>query len=220
MKALALASAAACVLTCSGCATPTVSLARGPRAYTSDRYPDVLERWTRVGHAYTLQGFEDQIAATATFESWDFRWAYVARYANDFRLTTSERTSLLEASLAEADREHQFYVAIYTSNRRWGELTRRTSAWRVLLVDDHGNEVAPAAIEPVVRPGALERTYFPYTTPWRQVFRIRFPRRTQRPDGTSAEILNDATRYFILRFSGPLGHSDLVWSIVAGAEPS
>ncbi len=190
-----------------------VSLREGPRSYTAQRYDDVLQRWTRTGHDYVLQGFEDQIGVTATYESWDFRWAYVIRYADDFRLSTIERTRLLETSLDAARREHEFYVALYTTNRRWGLLTRPTSAWRVLLVDDHGREVAPVAVDAVTHPGALERTYFPYTTVWRQVYRIRFPRRVPLAGGGEAEILNDRTHFFILRFAGPLGHTDLVWDV-------
>ncbi|MBI5517387.1 MAG: hypothetical protein HY909_26695 [Deltaproteobacteria bacterium] len=195
------------------CAAPTVSLREGARTYTAERYETVLERWTRVGHAYTFQGLEDQIAVTATFESWDFRWAYVVRYASDFRLSPSARTQLLDTSLREARRENVFYVALYTQSRRWGELTRPTSAWRVLLVDDHENAIAPIAVDPLARPGALERTYFPYTTVWRQVYRVRFPRRVSVPGRGEVEFLGDQVRFFLLRFAGPLGHTDLRWSV-------
>src|SRR5580692_928992 len=148
-----LAGAAAVTLT--ACGPGLVNLHEGPRTYTAQRYEEVLHRWTRTGHDYTLQGFDDQITATATYESWDFRWAYVTRYADDFRLSTADRTRLLETSLDASHHEHEFYVAMYTLSRRWGELTRPTSAWRVLLVDDHGREVAPIAVEAVPRPGAL-----------------------------------------------------------------
>jgi hypothetical protein len=197
------------------CAAPLVSLREGARSYTAERYETVLERWTRVGHAYTFQGLEDQIAVTATFESWDFRWAYVVRYASDFRLSPAARSHLLETSLREAQQENVFYVALYTQSRRWGELTRPTSAWRVLLVDDHENAIAPVAVDPIARPGALERTYFPYTTVWRQVYRVRFPRRVRLPGQESAEVdfLGDRVRFFLLRFAGPLGHTDLRWSV-------
>ncbi len=194
------------------CAVPRVSLREGPRIYTAPQYNDVLERWTRTGHVYTLNTLDDQLVVTATYQSWDFRWAYVVRYADDFRLATQERTRLLEASLDAARRGHEFYVALYTQNRRWGELTRPTSAWRPQLVTDRRVEVSPTSIEPVDRPGALERTYFPYTTPWRQVFRIRFPR-TVQVGGVETELLTSTTKYFILRFSGPLGSTDLVWHV-------
>lgn len=194
------------------CATPRVSLRESPRAYTANQYDDVLARWTRTGHVYTLNPPDDQLVVSATFESWDFRWAYVVRYAADFRIATEDRSRLLEASLAASRTEHEFYVALATQNRRWGELTRPTSAWRAQLVNDRRMEVSPLAIEPVNRPGALERTYFPYTTPFRQVFRVRFPRRVRGASGEE-ELLTPTTKYFILRFSGPLGSLDLRWDV-------
>ena len=195
------------------CAPQPVSLRQGPRAYTAESYDAVLQRWTREGHQYALQGLDDRIAVTATYESWDFRWAYVVRYAQDFRLTTPERQELLQHTLEAAQQEHEFYVALYTQSRRWGELTRPTSAWRVLLVNDRREEVAPVAIEPITRPGAVERTYFPYTTVWRQAFRIRFPRYLRSASGAEVEVIDERVRSFRLRFSGPLGTTDLVWDV-------
>ncbi len=200
-------------LALSACSTPNVDLRHGPRTYTAESYEDVLRRWTREGHVYTLNGLEDQLAATATYQSWDFRWAYAIRYAADFRLSTDDRTQFLQTSLGALDREHEFYVALYTQAFRWGELTRPTSAWRVLLVNDRRQEVAPVHIDPIQRPGALERTYFPYTTEWRQVYRVRFPRTLRVSGQGEVEVLPPGTRYFILRFSGPLGSSDLVWNV-------
>ena len=195
------------------CTSPTVSLRQGPRAYTAESYDVVLQRWTREGHQYALQGLDDRIAVTATYESWDFRWAYVVRYAQDFRLTTVERQELLQHTLEAAQQEHEFYVALYTQSRRWGELTRPTSAWRVLLLNDRREEVAPVAIEPINRPGAVELTYFPYTTVWRQAFRIRFPKYLRSASGAEVEVIDERVRSFRLRFSGPLGTTDLVWNV-------
>ena len=71
-------------------------------------------------------------------------------------------------------------------------------------------------IEPITRPGAVERTYFPYTTVWRQAFRIRFPKYLRTVGGAEVEDIDDRVRSFSLRFSGPLGTSDLVWRVTPG----
>lgn len=197
-----------------GCTPPGVSLRRGPRTYTAEAYPETLQRWTREGNGYTLRGlFDDHLAVTATYESWDFRWAYVIRYATDFRLTSEERARVLRTSLESADREHEFYVALSIPTRRWGDLASPTSGWRVLLVNDRQLEELPSAIEPVRQPGVLDRTYFPYTTVWRQVFRVRFPARTRSRSGESEAIIDERTRYFTLRFAGPVGTVDLTWYV-------
>lgn len=214
MAMRAAASLLVLALTAEGCVTPPVSLRQGPRSYTAQSYEEVLERWTRTGRGFTLAGFlDDQLVATATYESWDFRWAYVVRYASDFALTTDERSRLLRTSLEATQREHEFYVTLAIPNRRWGDLAAPSSAWRVVLVNDRNLAVLPTAIEPVRQPGVIERTYFPYTTVWRQVFRIRFPTRGDAHEGDAAALIDGRTRHFSLRFTGPVGQVDLTWQL-------
>lgn len=191
------------------CSEPKVSLGNGPREYVATDYPEVLKKWTRNASLVTVAELDDLLTVTATFESWDFRWAYVVRYAQDYRLTVEQRRELLETTLNESNTEHQFYVALYGSaNRRWTDLTKPQSSWIVRLIDEKGDETAPLKIELIEKPGALERTYFPYTTVWRQAFRIHFP----RANGGKPTIAPDA-KWFGLRFAGAEGNQELRWDI-------
>lgn len=214
LSALALVSAVSAVAAVSGCTEPRVSLAPGPREYVATDYPQVLKRWTRERSLIAVSELDDLLSVTATFESWDFRWAYVVRYAQDYRLTVEQRRTLLDKTLNETQDTHQFYVALYGTNRRWTDLTKPNSAWIVRLIDDKGNETAPATIELIVKPAALERTYFPYTTVWRQAFRIKFARVTNDDRPT---IAPDA-RWFGLRFAGAEGNEELRWEMGQNAE--
>lgn len=191
------------------CAQPKVSMGTGPREYTESDYAQVLDRWTRSKSLIQLSELDAPLNVTATFESWDFRWAYVVKYANDYRLTVEQRRSLLERTLAETRDAHRFYVALYGTKVRWSDLTRPNSAWIVRLIDEVGNETAPLQIELLNRPGPLEIQYFPYTTPWRSVFRIRFP--TTTPDGRAT--ISPSARWFGLRFAGAEGNEELRWEI-------
>ena len=205
------ASVVLSAVTLSGCAEQRVSLSGGPREYVASDYPEVLQRWTRSQSLIDVTQLDDMLTVTATFESWDFRWAYVVRYAQDYRLTVEQRRALLATTLKESTESHQFYVALYGANWRWIDLTRPNSAWIVRLIDDTGGETAPIEIEHIVKPGALERTYFPYTTQWRQVFRLRFPRAA--PDGRAT--IAPSTKWVGLRFAGAQGNEELRWSIDA-----
>lgn len=203
---IALLGAFASTLT--GCSENRISLATGPREYVANDYPDVLKRWTRTGSLVTLARLDDLLTVTSTYESWDFRWAYVVRYAQDYRLTVDQRRKLLQATLDETRGEHQFYVALYGTQRRWTDLSRPTSSWIVRLIDELGNETAPSKIDAIVKPGALERTYFPYTSPWRQAFRVHFPRST---DGKPS--VAETAKWFGLRFAGAEGNQELHWDV-------
>jgi len=199
-----------------GCADPKVSMSTGPREYTDSDYAQVLERWTRTKSLVVLSELDTMLTVTATFESWDFRWAYVVKYANDYRLTVEQRRTLLEKTLAETQDSHRFYVALYGTNVRWTDLTRANSAWIVRLIDDEGNETAPLSIELISRPGPLERRYFPYSTVWRNVFRIKFPTTTPSGQPTIAA----AARWFGLRFAGAEGNEELRWDIGEPGGPN
>jgi hypothetical protein len=206
---LVLAFASPCV----ACAEPTVSLATGPREYVPGDYAQVLKRWTREQSVIQLSELEDKLTVTATFESWDFRWAYVVRYADDYRLTVEQRHEVLERTLRETADNHEFYVALYGTNWRWSDLSRPTSAWTVRLIDDQGNETVPSKIESIVKPGPLEQRYFPYTNPWRRAFRIRFP----RFEGDGRPTIANTARWFGLRFAGAEGNGELRWKVDAQA---
>ena len=210
----ALVTLAAASLT--GCAAPLVSMAEGPREYVATDYESVLRQWTRTERLFALSELDNFLTATATFESWDFRWAYVVRYVQDYRLTIDERKKLLEKALDETKRRHQFFVAIYGGERRYNDLTRPDSAWIVRLIDDTGNETAPEEIQAIKKPNALERTYFPYNTVFRLAFRIRFPR--FGADGRPT--ISSKAKWFGIRFAGAQGNTQLVWDLESpDAEP-
>lgn len=210
-----LLAAAALALVSTGCAAQTVALTEGPREYVATDYDTVLNRWTRTERMFSLPELETYLTATATFESWDFRWAYVVRYVQDYRLTITERRKLLDKALDETRLRHQFFVALYGGERRHNDLTKTDSAWIVRLIDDTGNETAPQEIIAIKKPNALERNYFPYNTTFRQAFRIRFPRATAEGRPT----ISPQAKWFGLRFAGAQGNNELVWELPVRTTP-
>lgn len=194
-------------LSLAGCSPNKVSLRGGPREYVATDYEDVLERWTRTEDLITLAELDNLLQTTATFESWDFRWAYVVRYVEDYRLTIEQRKKLLEKTLDETKQGHHFFVAITGGERRFNDLTKPDSAWIVRLIDSTGNETAPEEITIIKRPNAIEQTYYPYITVFHQAFRIRFPQ--VRADGRPT--ISPNAEWVGLRFAGAQGNSELRW---------
>jgi hypothetical protein len=187
--------------------TPTVALREGPREYVAADYDAILKRWTRAERLYAFQGIDDVLSVSSTFESWDFRWAYVIRYAEDYRLTIEQRRELLANALQDARRHHQFFVSLYGNKPAEADLTKASPAWVVRLLDDKGHVTAPEEILPIKKPTVLERTYFPYATVWRQSFRVRFPSHT-----SAGPSIDPEAGLVTLRFSGPLGNLELQWT--------
>ena len=209
--------AVACIaatLSLGGCSQPRpVSLLQSPPRYGVNDYQRKLDEWTRGAHLVEFQGADSRLAVDATYLSVDFRAAYVARYVHDATLGAAEAEQTLATAMDHARQDHEFYVALETQSQRWGDLTRALSAWHVRLLDDRGHDVGPVRIEAEHRLTAADREYFPYSTPWRQVFRIHFPRQIT-VNGVQTDLLSPGTRWFVLRFSGALGTADLRWDVV------
>jgi cytoskeletal protein CcmA (bactofilin family) len=191
------------------CARQALSLHPEPRVFTPDDYSRVYDAWTRDSRVFSVNQLSDTLHVTATFESWEFRWAYVIRYAHDYAIDPATRDSMLRSTLADASQNHRFFVSMAGQRFRESDLTNKLSAWRVLLVDEQGNQTVPAEIEKIRRPGPVERIYFPSVSPYRLAFRITFPAR--RADGNPV-IPPDAGRV-VLRFTGVHGQVDLTWAM-------
>ncbi len=216
MRSLAVLGALAALA--AGCGGRALPIRPSARSFTAGDYERIYADWTRETDEFSFGRLEDVLHVTATFESWEFRWAYVVRYAADYSLRTEERTRLLRSSLTDAQERHRFFVTMLGNRYRESNLTDERSAWRVLLIDEQGRQTRPIEVERIRRPGAAERVYFPSVSTQRQTFRVAFP--TQHRDGTPV-IAPDA-RYLVLRFTGAEGTVDLRWDLDPNApsDPS
>lgn len=196
-------------LLCGGCKHYKLSMEPGPRVFTPDSYPLVWEAWTRDEESFSWKDLAHELHVTATFESWEFRWAYVVRYARDYSLAPVARDEMLQASLARSRQEHRFFVSLVGFDFRESNLVGRQSAWRVLLVDPQGNQSIPVMMERVRRPSAVDRVYFPQVDPQRETFRVTFP--TVAADGRPT--IPEGAPFVILRFTGARGRVDLRWDL-------
>ncbi len=206
----------ALVLAVVSCGPGTVPIREGTRAFTASDYSGVYDRWTRSADEFDFGHLAEILHVTATFESWEFRWAYVVRYAADHSLTTDERTRTLEQSLADARDRHRFLVTVGLPIFREGDLTGTFSDVRVILVDPAGHQTSPTEISRIGRPSTDQRIYFPSINRQRHTFRIAFP--TVGEDGAPT-IPDDATE-ITLRFAGALGQVDLRWNLDQSAPHS
>jgi len=204
-----LFGALALVVLVAGCGAPTVSLAHGPRPYTESDYDDVYDRWTREDESFSWAEMSDVLRVSATFESWEFRWAYVVRYCHDHSMDVTERDAMLRTTLSDSEQNHRFVVSMQGERFRESDITGRLSAWRVILVDDSGRQATPVEVQRLRRPTAAQLVYFPHINPQRVAFRIAFP--TTREDGSPT--IPPGSESVRLRFAGPRGRVDLVWKL-------
>ena len=199
----------ACALLLSACRSQPISMEPSARTFTPDSYGRVWDAWTRERESFAWKELAHEIFVSATFESWEFRWAYVVRYAHDYSLTPEARDEMLQASLASSRQEHRFFVTLSGMDFRESNIAGKTSAWRVLLIDPEGNQTVPALMERVRRPSAVDRVYFPQVNSFRQTFRVTFP----AVDLDGRQTIPEGAEFLILRFTGARGRADLRWRL-------
>ncbi|MEM8605636.1 MAG: hypothetical protein AAGF92_00925 [Myxococcota bacterium] len=197
------------VLALTGCKAPPVTMQPGPRVFTPDSYPIIWSDWTREAESFSWQDLAHELHVTATFESWEFRWAYVVRYARDYSLLPGARDEMLQASLASSRQEHRFFVTLAGFSFRESNIVGKQSAWRVLLIDPEGHQTIPVLMERVRRPSAVDRVYFPQVSALRETFRVTFP--AVADDGRPA--IPEGAEFVVLRFTGARGRVDLRWDL-------
>lgn len=208
-EALRRSAVLAAVLT-AACGPLPVSLSDAPQSFGSKDYERIFEHWTREKQVFNLDTMENPLTVSATFRSWQFRQAFVERYADDYRLDAASKAELLAGQRSEWEAWNEFLVASTATNQKWADFSREDSAWVMALTNDLGQEVALASLEKVSKPSPMLRTYYPFISVYRKTFILRFPRLL--PDG-STPVLSGGIGSFSLVFSGALGRAELEWKV-------
>jgi hypothetical protein len=204
--ALALAAAAA------GCAPARVQFTEGDVSREAEHYDATLKQWTRSGKAYA--DLETHLRVIATFKSWAWTHAAVERVAEADSLRAADKAALKARYLDAYRARYEFVVAAWSGRPYWNNLDRgERSSWRIALEDDRGREALPEKVSKVsettrklpVEFGML----FPYIDEYAYTYTVAFKRPAE---GEPGPIIGPETRWITLRFTGPLGRTDLVWS--------
>ena len=192
-----------------GCGTSkpsVVDFSSAPRTYRSEDYHVVYKRWTR--HEKVVHDVEAALEVWATFKSRDYREAFVAHYAEGYSLNDADRERLRQAQREAAAGGYEFLVTAQSANYKWNDLEKKSSPWRVTLVDGLGRAIAPDELKVEKLPDMFEREFFPAKTPFTKTYAVRF----SRGAGKDEDFVGEKTGQIILRFAGPLGRADLVWT--------
>jgi hypothetical protein len=206
---LAMLAAVASAPGATGCAKQEpVRLGSPERTYERKDYDKVLARWTRRG--LILNSLDQALEVYATVLSPDFRAAYAARYIADYKLPPGEAERYRGQIMHQAFTHNEVFLTAAAGRYAWNDLEKKESLWRVALLTDRGVEVSPTKIKAhkiPVDPRAM--AFFPHADAWSKAYRIEFP--VTSADG--AAVLAPGLRWFALRVSGPLGHTELRWLV-------
>lgn len=166
-------------------------------------YEDVTEQWTRSSAIRTM--YQEVVELTAVFKSPDWRAAYAARDAEHRKLSGAAKTQRMAQAQAEMEGPWEMELLVTTWDRRENDLDLgKRSVWRVVLVDDAGNEIEPLEIVKDKRPAFVVRADYPAYGDFATAYIARFPR--------TANVLGPGVKQLRLRMSGSRGGVEVVWN--------
>jgi len=184
--------------------------------YQGSPYQVALSQWTREARIY--QGLDVKLIASATYKSPAFRQAYIAEYARAYALTDARKTRLEKDHQAAAGMFNDFILAAYVPEKDWDNFSRRDSAWSMFIITGSGKQVLPVEIRKIKKPDTVFTHFFPYATPWKSIYLVRFP---MQVTGTREPVINDDADGTKLVITSVLGKTEMVWSRnAAGNRPS
>jgi len=192
-----------------GCASSTpryVDFSDASHNYRAEDYEKVFTNWSR--HAKAVVVYQGTVIETwGLYKSWEFRQAYVERYARIYNLSDTEKAALLNSQRQAARQSYEFHVAVQMTNYKWNDLDKATSPWRISLVDGAGAELAPRRIELLKLPELYESQFFPNRTEFSQTYLIR----CRRAEVEAAGFKGPSSGRITLRIVSPLAKNEIVW---------
>jgi hypothetical protein len=196
LVALVALSCAACTVT-----YPTVRLTEDwPAAIRG--YDTVVHDWTRKAQ---LRGsYQEVCELVATFKSSEWRAAFASRDADMRSLVGPVRDQRMAQARAEIAGPYELEVMLTTWDRRENDLDRgKKSVWRIVLIDEQGQEIEPLEITRDRRPAFVVRAEFPSLGEFATPYIARFPRTTP--------IFGPGAKQIRLRMSSTRGGIEVDW---------
>lgn len=200
--ARAAATGLLALLLAAGCATARVPLTNEWPVSAGD-YQAVTRAWTRS--ASLTQDYQLVIAAEATLLSAPWRAAKAEREARLRGLGPAARQALLDAERAQAQQgPWEIELLVTTWDRKENDLHRGPRAsWRVALLDEQGNEIAPVEVTRDRRPPHVVRAEFAHLGDFAQAYVVRFAK--------EVPLLGPGVRRVRLRVTSARGAVELAW---------
>lgn len=127
---------------------------------------------------------------------------FVAAIRGAGRVDAEQSDKMLAESQANEQKEVEFLAGVYTGDKRWNDLEKKNSMWKVVLQAPDGRWIAPLSIEKLKLDKMQDAWLFPFLTEWKFIYRITFPKQ---------EMAGAAN--YTLRFTSVVGEAAFTWDI-------
>ncbi len=174
----------------------------------ASRYADLLDNWTRSDKIY--DGIDVRLSISATYRNREFRYAYVDRYIEAYRLEEGSREAMRAREFEESELYNEFFLSVSTPDKNLNDFISKSSIWKLYLADASGSMLSPVSIKRVSNSSVLTSTLFPYMDAWSVGYIVRFPKYSA--SGTEP-IPNEKSAFLKLMIVGMLGNGELFWEL-------
>ena len=120
----------------------------------------------------------------------------------------SEKTKLIEDQKKAALAYNDFLLAAYMPNKKLNDFNKKDSIWKIYLTVGKGGLITPLEIRKIKKVDAVTTHFFPYITPWKSVYLVRFS--AISPAAGKAVIDGDAENIKLI-ITSVLGSAEMVW---------
>ena len=181
-------------------------LIKGTAHDLTDRYRSELNHWTRETEIY--YNFKLMLSMAATYQSGSFRTAHVEEYARVYELKEVDKKKRLADQLEAADLAYEFLFAVHLPEHEWDDFQTEGSMWKIFLKLNDKERLTPNEIVKLKRNDAVIRYFYPYISPWKSIYRIRF---LKTPMKAHAKNENKAPGSITLVVTGAKGRAEVNW---------
>jgi hypothetical protein len=181
-----------------------------PKRDLSGQWPAIAEDYDRTTEAWTAKTnlrdqYQEILELAAVFKSPQWRAAHASRDAFYRKLEGQQREQVMAQAQAAWQGPYEVALLVTMWDRRENDLDRgKKSNWRVVLVDEAGNEIEPLEIVKDKRPAFTIRSDYSAFGDFATAYIARFPRDKQ--------LFGDGVKRVRLRMSGVRGGVEVVWT--------
>jgi len=147
---------------------------------------------------------------SATFKSPEFRASYADEYAKIYKLSESEKKKLIIDQNRAGSDYNEFIMAAHVPEENENDFSKKKSIWRMHLSVDKKRRARPAEIRKIYKKNSFLTHFFPYITPWKSVYVIRFP---VKFPGTDRLLIDESVENIRLIIAGVNGSVEFTWTI-------
>lgn len=183
-------------------------LVRSEGSHRTEDYRRAFERWTKEARIY--RGLDMELIVSATFKSADYRKGYAREYAETYLLSDEDELKFKRDQMKAAEEFHDFVMAAFIPDDKWNDFEKKDSIWKIYLSNDKNDRISPLEIRKLNKKDPVVGQFFPYVSPWRQVYALRFA--VTMPGQEEAFISAD-TRSITLTLTGVRGTCDMFWEL-------